>query len=98
MCPKSLFKKYASDQGDDSHLIFNVPLSKLYTNSLMSSLNSRGGWKFAGSGANESSTGGVITKTRVRYPFARPFTLSSCSLSQTDVVNLGPTGTRPEVN
>ncbi|PPQ73239.1 hypothetical protein CVT24_009950 [Panaeolus cyanescens] len=29
-----------------THLIFNFPLCKLYTNSLMSSLNSRGGWKF----------------------------------------------------
>ncbi|KAF7985562.1 hypothetical protein HWV62_3827 [Athelia sp. TMB] len=44
-----------------THLIFNIPLSKLYTNSLMSSLNARGGWKFAGS-KNESSTAGVITK------------------------------------
>ncbi|KAK0464496.1 uncharacterized protein EV420DRAFT_1516690 [Desarmillaria tabescens] len=31
-----------------THLIFNFPLSKLYTNSMMSSLNSRGGWKFGG--------------------------------------------------
>ncbi|KZP05241.1 hypothetical protein FIBSPDRAFT_1054207 [Athelia psychrophila] len=45
-----------------THLIFNVPLSKLYTNSLMSSLNARGGWKFGGNANNESSTGGVITK------------------------------------
>ena len=30
----------------DSHLLFNVPLAKLYTNSLMSSLNARGGWKY----------------------------------------------------
>lgn len=28
------------------HLFFNFCLSKLYTNSLMSSLNSRGGWKY----------------------------------------------------
>ncbi|KAH9889978.1 hypothetical protein C8Q73DRAFT_146699 [Cubamyces lactineus] len=28
------------------HLIFNLPLSKLYTNSLMSSLNSRQGWHY----------------------------------------------------
>ncbi|KAI0357470.1 hypothetical protein OH77DRAFT_1519383 [Trametes cingulata] len=28
------------------HLIFNLPLSKLYTNSLMSSLNSRQGWQY----------------------------------------------------
>jgi len=29
-----------------THLIFNFPLCKLYTNSLMSSLNSRRGWQF----------------------------------------------------
>ncbi|KAG2010134.1 hypothetical protein CC2G_012977 [Coprinopsis cinerea AmutBmut pab1-1] len=29
-----------------THLIFNFPLAKLYTNSLMSSLNSRKGWNF----------------------------------------------------
>ncbi|KAF5363958.1 hypothetical protein D9756_001040 [Leucocoprinus leucothites] len=29
-----------------THLIFNTPLSKLYSISLLSSLNSRGGWKF----------------------------------------------------
>ncbi|OSD07500.1 hypothetical protein PYCCODRAFT_619779 [Trametes coccinea BRFM310] len=28
------------------HLIFNLPLSKLYTNSLMSSLNTRHGWQY----------------------------------------------------
>ncbi|KAI1794884.1 hypothetical protein LXA43DRAFT_91320 [Ganoderma leucocontextum] len=28
------------------HLLFNLPLSKLYTNSLLSSLNSRRGWKY----------------------------------------------------
>ncbi|KAL4243310.1 DUF6534 domain-containing protein [Abortiporus biennis] len=42
------------------HLIFNLPLSKLYTNSLMSSLNSRAGWKYGSigrglSGQTESS-------------------------------------------
>ncbi|KAH7882693.1 hypothetical protein F5I97DRAFT_1931304 [Phlebopus sp. FC_14] len=29
------------------HLIFNIPLAKLYSNSLLSSLNSRGGWKIS---------------------------------------------------
>ncbi|KAH9933209.1 uncharacterized protein BXZ73DRAFT_101171 [Epithele typhae] len=33
------------------HLIFNLPLSKLYTNSLMSSLNSRAGWNFGSPGS-----------------------------------------------
>ncbi|KAJ7607355.1 hypothetical protein FB45DRAFT_948141 [Roridomyces roridus] len=33
--------------GDTSgmHLLFNLPLAKLYSNSLMSSLNARGGWR-----------------------------------------------------
>ncbi|KAK7464661.1 hypothetical protein VKT23_005868 [Stygiomarasmius scandens] len=44
-----------------THLIFNFPLCKLYANSLMSSLNSRGGWNYASSprvkffGTNSSS-------------------------------------------
>ncbi|KAF7968291.1 hypothetical protein HWV62_31033 [Athelia sp. TMB] len=48
-----------------THLIFNVPLSKLYTNSLMSSLNARGGWKFGGSGADTTSGAGDATKRTV---------------------------------
>lgn len=39
-----------------SHLIFNFPLSKLYSNSLLSSLNSRAGWKYGNSGDDEEST------------------------------------------
>ncbi|KDQ62488.1 hypothetical protein JAAARDRAFT_189808 [Jaapia argillacea MUCL 33604] len=35
----------ASDSG--LHLGFNFPLAKLYTNTLMSTLNSRNGWKFS---------------------------------------------------
>ncbi|KAF9440811.1 hypothetical protein P691DRAFT_801246 [Macrolepiota fuliginosa MF-IS2] len=35
------------------YLAFNIPLVKLYSNSLMSSLNSRGGWKF-GSGSSRT--------------------------------------------
>lgn len=53
-----------------THLIFNVPLSKLYTNSLMSSLNARGGWKFGGSGADATSGTGdqnLSVSRRVRY-------------------------------
>ncbi|CAA7263412.1 unnamed protein product [Cyclocybe aegerita] len=38
-----------------THLIFNFPLCKLYSNSLMSSLNSRAGWKFGSSKKNFSS-------------------------------------------
>ncbi|KIM66841.1 hypothetical protein SCLCIDRAFT_21616 [Scleroderma citrinum Foug A] len=42
------------------HLLFNVPLAKLYTNSLMSSLNARGGWKYN----NTSQTGNRGTNTQ----------------------------------
>ncbi|KZT09390.1 uncharacterized protein LAESUDRAFT_748519 [Laetiporus sulphureus 93-53] len=38
------------------HLIFNLPLSKLYTNSLMSSLNSRAGWKYGNVGASTGAS------------------------------------------
>ncbi|TFY83870.1 hypothetical protein EWM64_g155 [Hericium alpestre] len=38
-----------------THLIFNFPLSKLYTNSLLSTLNSRSGWKYSDSEADEES-------------------------------------------
>ncbi|KAF7321141.1 WD-REPEATS-REGION domain-containing protein [Mycena chlorophos] len=45
--------------GDTSgmHLLFNLPLAKLYSNSLMSSLNSRGGWRRAeGDDSGESKS------------------------------------------
>ncbi|KAH9851512.1 hypothetical protein C2E23DRAFT_829440 [Lenzites betulinus] len=38
------------------HLVFNLPLSKLYTNSLMSSLNSRSGWKYGNGTGGEDTT------------------------------------------
>ncbi|KAI0693966.1 hypothetical protein BC835DRAFT_1415596 [Cytidiella melzeri] len=49
------------------HLVFNLPLAKLYTNSLMSSLNSRAGWKYGNSagkalnGMNDSNAEGKPT-------------------------------------
>ncbi|KAI0926841.1 hypothetical protein AcW1_007756 [Taiwanofungus camphoratus] len=46
------------------HLIFNLPLSKLYTNSLMSSLNSRAGWKYGNLGA--SSATAEVTRDNVK--------------------------------
>jgi len=50
------------------HLIFGVPLSKLYTNSLMSSLNARGSWKFPlGSSRPHFANGdSTLTKSQVR--------------------------------
>ena len=42
-------------QSSGLHLVFNLPLSKLYTNSLMSSLNSRKGWNYSTGVAHSSS-------------------------------------------
>ncbi|KII90546.1 hypothetical protein PLICRDRAFT_173946 [Plicaturopsis crispa FD-325 SS-3] len=58
------------------HLIFNVPLSKLYTNSLLSSMNARGGWAFKGhseqqsaeSKASPQELGGIHSTGKIRGP------------------------------
>ena len=47
----------------DRHLIFNLPLSKLYSNTLLSSLNARGGWKPQAS--TVSSGGDALTSPRM---------------------------------
>ncbi|KAF7419449.1 hypothetical protein PC9H_002039 [Pleurotus ostreatus] len=39
-----------------THLIFNWILSKLYSNAILSSLNSRSGWKFGSSDDGQRST------------------------------------------
>ncbi|KAK0188795.1 hypothetical protein F5146DRAFT_1225507 [Armillaria mellea] len=44
------------------HLVFNFPLPKLYTNTLLSSLNSRGGWAYDSSADSHShTTGGIVS-------------------------------------
>ncbi|KIY64258.1 hypothetical protein CYLTODRAFT_402095 [Cylindrobasidium torrendii FP15055 ss-10] len=45
------------------HLLFNVVLIKLYTNTLLSSLNSRGGWQFSGSNGGSNSQSGNMVST-----------------------------------
>lgn len=47
-----------------SHLALNFPLAKLYSNSLMSSLNSRAGWRFQTHDTtdNKSRDGGMGTR------------------------------------
>ncbi|KAF9067132.1 hypothetical protein BDP27DRAFT_1393141 [Rhodocollybia butyracea] len=44
-----------------THLIFNFPLAKLYTNSVMSSLNSRGAWKYS----KQRSTGDATMPSNI---------------------------------
>ncbi|KIY73562.1 hypothetical protein CYLTODRAFT_434209 [Cylindrobasidium torrendii FP15055 ss-10] len=46
------------------HLLFNVVLTKLYTCTMLSSLNSRGGWQYSGSnGGSNSQSGGNMVST-----------------------------------
>lgn len=94
-----------------SHLAFNFPLAKLYTNSLMSSLNSRAGWRYQSSETTDKKSRDVVSGTTRRvsrtvrrltltalvdHPMAR-LHFPSLSPSQLDVVNLS-TVTRPEVH
>ncbi|TEB30709.1 hypothetical protein FA13DRAFT_528919 [Coprinellus micaceus] len=44
-----------------THLLFNFPLCKLYTNSLMSSLNSRKGWNFSVQSEQRTTIGDTET-------------------------------------
>ncbi|KAJ3567078.1 hypothetical protein NP233_g6593 [Leucocoprinus birnbaumii] len=43
-----------------THLILNTPLCKLYSNSLLSSLNARGGWKFGSTDGQTCTQGSAI--------------------------------------
>ncbi|PBK77539.1 hypothetical protein ARMSODRAFT_1012693 [Armillaria solidipes] len=65
------------------HLLFNFPLSKLYTNTLLSSLNSRGGWAYDSSQSHSHTTGGIMSA-------------SAGKKGGDHVVRFG-TNTRPEV-
>lgn len=49
---QSLLAHLTLSQPSGLHLVFNLPLAKLYANSLMSSLNSRAGWKYGNSVGN----------------------------------------------
>ncbi|KAK0202932.1 hypothetical protein DFS33DRAFT_1343735 [Desarmillaria ectypa] len=49
------------------HLVFNFTLPKLYTNTLLSSLNSRGGWLYDSSaGSHSHTTGGTAPEATPR--------------------------------
>ncbi|KAI0755216.1 hypothetical protein C8Q80DRAFT_418356 [Daedaleopsis nitida] len=53
------------------HLIFNLPLSKLYTNSLMSSLNSRQGWQYDSSAGVSNVEQGIQRPRNVNVNMLR---------------------------
>ncbi|KAJ3509471.1 hypothetical protein NLJ89_g5208 [Agrocybe chaxingu] len=77
-----------------THLLFNFPLAKLYSNSLMSSLNSRRGWKYSGntSGMESRSEGQVNTTGAIQQR-----NLHASSKKPNDMIVLDPTRTHPEV-
>ncbi|KAK0445790.1 hypothetical protein EV421DRAFT_1794875 [Armillaria borealis] len=47
------------------HLLFNLTLAKLYTNTLMSSLNSRSGWSYSNSNQDSHSQSGLVSTSGV---------------------------------
>ncbi|KAL0580660.1 hypothetical protein V5O48_001390 [Marasmius crinis-equi] len=60
------------------HLIFNFPLSKLYTNSLMSSLNSRGVWSYS-QGPNVQYVGSLAASTQDQRETTKTQEYDACS-------------------
>ncbi|CDO69998.1 hypothetical protein BN946_scf184973.g8 [Trametes cinnabarina] len=54
------------------HLIFNLPLSKLYTNSLMSSLNTRQGWQYDSSRTRSSQLQDPLPRLPRNVTLIRP--------------------------
>ncbi|KAF9449123.1 hypothetical protein P691DRAFT_774907 [Macrolepiota fuliginosa MF-IS2] len=47
---------YLGDSHSGAHLLLNFPLCKLYSNSLVSSLNSRGGWQYGREGSDRATS------------------------------------------
>ncbi|KAJ3574716.1 hypothetical protein NP233_g1572 [Leucocoprinus birnbaumii] len=91
-----------------THLIFNFPLCKLYTNSLMSSLNSRKGWKYSTAsehserpGADfdiEKSTSGQVISTHPDEPTGQCKSSNGSKKRGNDIFNLrSRQRTSPEV-
>ncbi|CAE6438515.1 unnamed protein product [Rhizoctonia solani] len=50
------------------HLLFNLPLPKLYSNSLLSTLNARGGWGNDSMGGGGNTTGGISIPVSIKTP------------------------------
>ncbi|KAJ3489211.1 hypothetical protein NLI96_g2272 [Meripilus lineatus] len=81
------------------HLIFNLPLSKLYTNSLMSSLNSRAGWKYgtsaAKSGDSRSGVQSSLNPTTTHHVGSQQVFIDVESHELVDVEKKSPVATTP---
>jgi len=79
-----------------THLMFNFPLCKLYSNSLMSSLNSRRGWKYGNTTIGEVSptdTEGAQSPT-LRQSAGMSLNLSALDSRKTNLTSLEPQGPR----
>ncbi|KAF9528800.1 hypothetical protein CPB83DRAFT_853762 [Crepidotus variabilis] len=79
---------YVSDPSG-LHLLFNFPLAKLYSNSVMSGLNSRRGWKYgisAHGGTGTDSEGQVATTSNFKTP--RALQVTSNTGRTNDMINL----------
>lgn len=68
-----------------THLIFNFPLCKLYTNSLMSSLNARAGWRFFSSSRDFAAMDSDGFAIGIRSP---PIAASEMGFSQSSTSGL----------
>ncbi|KAI0067075.1 hypothetical protein BV25DRAFT_1912412 [Artomyces pyxidatus] len=68
----------------DYHLLFNLPLSKLYTNSLMSNLNARGGWETNGATTMGSQDNHPSVNVQRRGPGPNVVLISKDVTSMTD--------------
>ncbi|KAJ3557842.1 hypothetical protein NP233_g11641 [Leucocoprinus birnbaumii] len=85
----------AYHQPTATYLIVNTPLCKLYSNSLMSSLNSRGGWKFSQGSISTSRMGdGDISFQAQSTSHLRPFDTTA---STNDSRGFNISRTKPEV-
>lgn len=81
-----------------SHLIFNFPLAKLYTNSLMSSLNSRKGWNFSVKNQSgiDTETGQLQTSGTVKPNLSIAAIKSVCQSCRCDDIRILPSCYRLE--
>ncbi|CAA7260422.1 unnamed protein product [Cyclocybe aegerita] len=73
-----------------THFLLNFPLAKLYTNSLMSSLNSRHGWKY-----NDTTSEGVVSDSQVNTTGGVKNRIHMSNMKKTDVIEPSVIRTHP---
>lgn len=80
-----------------THLAFNFPLAKLYTNSLMSSLNSRKGWNFSGGSGGAQTQDMESNHIHVSSTAKPNMSLSGRDIKSNAGAQVSVLPTRPEV-